>query len=139
VLLLDNSAWARLGSRALPEERAETVAAWMRAGDLAVCLPFLLEAGYSARSGADHQAMMTDLALLPRVEVDRTVEQLALTAQSELARTGHHRLAPSDIIIAACAQRARAGVLHYDHDYDLLAAHTTLSFASEWLAPAGTL
>jgi hypothetical protein len=44
-----------------------------------------------------------------------------------------------DVMIAACAHRAEAGVLHYDGDYDILAKHTSLIFDSEWLAPAGTL
>lgn len=83
--------------------------------------------------------MIADLGRLPRIEIDRGIERLALDAQRELARTGHHRLAPTDIVIAACAHRAGAGVLHYDRDYDLLSERTSLSFGSEWLAPTGTL
>lgn len=53
---------------------------------------------------------------------------------------GHHRSAsPSDLLIAACAHTNRANVLHYDHDYDVLADLTVLSFGSRWLAQAGTL
>jgi len=139
VLLLDNSAWARLSSGRLKEARAETIATWMSEQQLATCLPFLLEAGYSARSGAQRAAMMSDLALLTRVEIDREVERLALRAQRELAEIGHHRLAPTDVVIAACAHAADMGVLHYDSDYDLLARHTSLAFESEWLAPPGAL
>ncbi|MHB8241024.1 MAG: PIN domain-containing protein [Solirubrobacteraceae bacterium] len=139
MLLLDNSAWARLGSESLGPDRAELVAEWMNDLQLATCLPFLLEAGYSARSGRDRAIMMSDLAQLPRVEIDRKVEALAMKAQRELAEIGHHRLAPADVVIAACAHAADMGVLHYDSDYDLLAARTSLVFESEWLAPAGTL
>lgn len=139
MLLLDNSAWARLASQRLEGERVETVAGWMSKQQLATCLPFLLEAGYSARSGAERTAMMFDLARLPRIEIDREVADIALQAQRELADIGHHRLAPADLVIAACAHIAGMGVLHYDGDYDLLAAHTGLAFESEWLAPAGSL
>jgi predicted nucleic acid-binding protein len=139
VLLLDNSAWARLASSRLDRDRANTVATWMQELQIATCLPFLLEAGYSARSGPEHEAMMADLALLPRVEIDRDVERTAMAAQRELAEVGHHRLAPADVVIAACAHAAGAGVLHYDGDYDLLAEHTTLTFESEWLAAPGEL
>jgi predicted nucleic acid-binding protein len=135
VLLIDNSAWAR---RRLPGAR-ERLAEAMEAGDIAVCLLFLLEAGYSARSGADRDTLLADLSLLPRVEIDATVERLALRAQSELAAVGHHRLPPSDVVIAACAHRAGHAVLHYDHDYDRIAQHTSLDFVSDWLAPAGSL
>lgn len=139
MLLLDNSAWARLGSDRLAHERAVIVAGWLERLELATCLPFLLEAGYSARTGPGHRTMMSDLERLPRVEIDRGVERLALDAQRELAEIGHHRLAPSDIVIAACAHAAGMSVLHYDGDYDVLAERTSLSFEREWLAPRGTL
>ena len=83
--------------------------------------------------------MMADLAKLPRVEIDKDIEAAALDAQRELADIGHHRLAPADLMIAACAHVAGMGVLHYDGDYDLLVKHTTLRFESEWLTPPGTL
>jgi predicted nucleic acid-binding protein len=139
VLLLDNSAWSRLASDRLDPDRADTVGEWMYDLQLATCLPFLLEAGYSARSGSDRAEIMSDLTLLTHVAIDREVERAALQAQRELAAIGHHRLAPADIVIAACAHTAGMGVLHYDSDYDLLAERTSLSFESEWLAPPGAL
>jgi predicted nucleic acid-binding protein len=135
MLLLDNSAWSR--------RRAEPVrggfASVLRARRFATCLPFLLEAGFSARSGREHETILRDLGVLPRVAITPEVERLALEAQSDLARVGHHRLRPADILIAACAHEAGAGVLHYDKDYDVLREHTRLRFRSEWLAPAGSL
>ena len=139
MLLLDNSAWSHLGQDRVGDERVKAVAEWMNQGDVGVCLPFLLEVGYSARSAAARGAMMANFAQLPRVAIDSEIERLALQAQRQLAEIGHHRLAPLDVMIAACAHRAEAGVLHYDRDYDLLAEHTDLSFESEWLAPAGSL
>lgn len=111
----------------------------MVAGEVGVSLPFLLEAGYSARSASEHLDLMRDFELLPRVEITPEVERFALEAQSDLARVGHHRLRPADILIAACAHESGAGVLHYDRDYDVLREHTRLRFQSEWLAPAGSL
>jgi predicted nucleic acid-binding protein len=139
VLLLDNSAWARLGLDRLERERGEEVAEWMSNLHLATCLPFLLEAGYSARSGSDRAAMMADLTRLPHVDIDGEIEGVAMQAQRELAEIGHHRLAPTDIVIAACAHTAGIGVLHYDGDYDVLEKRTALTFESVWLAPPGTL
>jgi predicted nucleic acid-binding protein len=139
VLLLDNSAWARFVEGVVPDDRARTIAEWFRRRELAVCLPFTLEAGYSTRSMADHKALMDRFDKLPRIEIDRGVEEMALQAQRDLAEVGHHRLAPIDVMIAACAHRAEAGVLHYDRDYDILAEHTSLTFESEWLAPQGSL
>jgi predicted nucleic acid-binding protein len=139
VLLLDNSAWSRVVQGALDEERDAQIASWIEQLELATCLPFLLEAGYSARSASDHQAKVADLGLLPCIPVTPAIEERALGAQRELAAVGHHRLTPIDIMIAACAQEAGAGVLHYDRDYDILAEHTSLDFESEWVAPSGTL
>jgi predicted nucleic acid-binding protein len=139
VLLLDNSAWSRIVLGVLDDDRTETVAGWMEQQSLGTCLPFLLEAGYSARSAGDLQATMAELELLPRVHLTPDIERRALQAQRELALVGHHRIAPIDVLIAACAHEVGAGVLHYDRDYDLIAKHTSLEFDSEWVAPAGTL
>lgn len=135
MLLIDNSAWARRRKPGAGDRIAEA----LKAGDIVVCLPFVLEAGYSARSAEDHDAILRRLQLLPRVEVSPDVERLALRAQSELAAAGHHRLSPNDLVVAACAHHSGHGVLHYDRDYDVIAAHTSLEFTSEWVAPAGTL
>jgi len=117
----------------------ETVIEQMGKRQLATCLPFLLEAGYSARSAADYEAVMSRLEPLPHVAIDEEVERLALNAQRALAEVGHHRLSLTDMAIAACAHRAGTGVLHYDRDYDLIAKHTGLVFESLWIAEPGTL
>jgi predicted nucleic acid-binding protein len=137
TLLMDNSAWARLA--AAPRSRAAEIAALIESGRIATCLPFLLEAGYSARDAREHADLLADLAALPRFPVDHDVEQRALDAQRQLARVGHHRLPPVDLLVAAVADRHGLGVLHYDGDYDVLAEKTDLSFDSVWLAPRGSL
>jgi predicted nucleic acid-binding protein len=139
LLLLDNSAWSRLLVGGIPAPRREKVIEWLEGGRLGTCLPFLLEAGYSARSAGDRRELMGRLEQLPRLRVDDDVERAALAAQRELAEVGHHRLPPSDLVIAACAARAGGGVLHYDRDYDLIAERSGLSFESIWVAPAGSL
>jgi predicted nucleic acid-binding protein len=140
VLLLDNSAWSRVVTGTLPGDAADAVARRLEARELATCLPFLLEAGYSALAAADHRAMMEDFGLLyPRVELTVATEELAVRAQGELATRGHHRLSPIDLMIAACAHEAGMGILHYDRDYDRIVELTSLSFESVWVAPAGSL
>jgi hypothetical protein len=139
VLLLDNSAWSRVVAGGLDDERAATIAGWIEQRQIATCLPFLLEAGYSARSAAHHKEIVTALDAFPRIALTAAIEERAMQTQHELAAVGHHRLLPIDVMIAACAHEAGAGVLHYDGDYDILAARTSLVFKSEWLAPSGTL
>lgn len=138
-LLLDNSAFVRLASPALAQQRAHEIADAIEQRHVGVCLPFLLEAGYSARSATDHDELLNELMALPMLHIDAEVERRAVDAQHQLARAGHHRLPPVDLIIAALADRHGVGVLHYDHDYDTLAAKSDLRFASVWLARRGNL
>jgi predicted nucleic acid-binding protein len=138
-LLLDNSAWVRLGHETLSRERVAEVAAALKDGRIVVCLPFMLEAGYSARDARAHAELFEELRALPCAAIDDQVQRRCLDAQAQLARTGHHRMAPVDLLTGAIAERHGLGVLHYDADYDVLVARTDLAFDSVWLAGRGTL
>jgi predicted nucleic acid-binding protein len=98
TLLLDNSAWARLGDPALDDDRVSELADALEAGGVGTCLPFVLEAGYSARNARDHDQLLSELLALPYFAIDEDVEQRALDAQRQLARVGHHRLPPVDLL-----------------------------------------
>lgn len=139
TLLLDNSAWGRLADPALSDDRLSEIADALESGRVATCLPFLLEAGYSARSAREHDELFAELLALPHFHIDQDVERRAIDAQRQLARVGHHRLPPVDLLVASIADRHGLGVLHYDRDYDLLAEKTDLDVGSVWLAPAGSL
>jgi len=138
-LLLDNSAWARLGSAPILGQRAVEIALAFEEGRVAACLPFLLEAGYSARSAGDHGQLIDELLSLPLLPIDEEIEQRVVDVQRQLARAGHHRLPPVDLILAAIADRHGIGILHYDSDFDLLGDRTDLEFESVWLVPRGEL
>jgi predicted nucleic acid-binding protein len=61
-----------------------------------------------------------------------------LQLMEELARLGLHRaVGLPDLLIAALALRVRLTVLHYDADYDLVAAVT--GQATEWVVPRGSV
>lgn len=139
MLLFDHSAWSRLISDSVPEDRQEVVLDWIEEGRMGTCLPFLLEAGFSAQTAEDHRITVARLERLTYIPIDEEVEGATQRAQSELAMAGHHRLSPIDLIIAACAAQEQGGVLHYDRDYDLILEHTSLEFESVWLAEPGTL
>jgi predicted nucleic acid-binding protein len=139
TLLLDNSAWARLDHPSLSDARAGEIADALEAGRIATCLPFLLEAGYSTRNARDHGDLLDEILALHHFPIDAEVERRAIDAQRQLARIGHHRLPPVDLLVAAIADRHGLGVLHYDRDYDLIAEKTDLSLESVWLASAGSL
>ena len=54
-----------------------------------------------------------------------------------LTQAGYHRGAkPVDLVIAAAAEAARVTVLHYDADYERIAAVSNQP--TEWIAPPGS-
>jgi len=104
-LLLDNSAWARLDDPSVPRDRVEEIASALEERRIAVCLPFLLEAGYSARHAAGHADLLEELLALPFLHIDETIERRAVDAQGQLARAAHHRIPPS----TSSSPRSRTG------------------------------
>jgi hypothetical protein len=62
----------------------------------------------------------------------------ALDVHRALAANGQHRhFRLPDLVIAATAEVHGAAILHYDTDYDRIAAVT--GQATEWVAPRGSL
>ena len=140
-VIVDNSAWARLLRGRVSEAiRARWVEALER-DEILVCDPFRLEALYSARDAEHFATLSAELDALCQAPCDENVWQLAHRAQAALARDRRvsHRVAPVDLLVAAAAHRHGVGVLHYDHDFELLSQHTELKFRSRWLARRGSL
>jgi predicted nucleic acid-binding protein len=141
LVLLDNSAWARVGLGRLRGADSDRFEQAVRADELVVCAPFALEALYSARSAGDFRRLSAELAGFRQASADHRTWGIAATAQSALAADPavSHRVKPIDLLLAAVADQRALGVLHYDHDYDTIAAHTPLTFRSVWIAPRGSL
>jgi predicted nucleic acid-binding protein len=136
--LIDNSAWARVNRPAVSAWWAQALVARRVVG----CDAFLIEALYSARSGEHLRRMRSALTEgMPQVRCDERTWKLALDAQERMADAAGlmHRRKPIDFLIAATAHQHGLGVLHYDHDYDLIAEHAGLRFDSVWAAAPGTL
>lgn len=133
LLLVDKSAWER---QAHTEVRDEWRAA-LQTDQLVLCSISDFELLYSARDSVGYAAIEKRLAGFRHLPMTETVHRAALTAMRELAKAGRHRVKLPDLLIAACAQEAGAGVLHYDHDFDLLS--NTLAFDSRWIAAPGAL
>jgi predicted nucleic acid-binding protein len=103
TLLLDNSAWVRLCGAALPAERADQIAEALESGSVAACLPFLLEAGYSARDAREHDQLVAELLSLPQYHFDDAAEKRALDAQAQLARAGRQPETPANEALSRSA------------------------------------
>ena len=148
-LILDWSAYVRVllaaagesTARRLTRAQLDEFAKATLAGELHVCPPFRLEARYSARGSKEFAALTATLDALPQADADGATFAIALAAQAELARKRgtSHRIKPVDLLVAAIAHQHELGVLHYDRDYDTLAAHTSLDFESVWIAPRGSV
>ncbi len=110
----------------------------IEAGLLARCTITDLEAGYSSTGPRDHAAMRQQRRSWPFASMDQEVLHRAVTVQDRLAERSHHRGAKiADLLIAAAAEAAGLVVLHYDHDFDLIADITGQQ--TEWIVPAGTI
>ena len=67
----------------------------------------------------------------------RTLDR-AVAVQDALAERSQQRRAKiADLLIAAAAEAAELVVLHYDHDFDLIAEIT--GQPTEWVLPAGSV
>ncbi len=96
---------------------------------------------YVARDEQAFETLAERLDALAHAPLTAEAAAQALAAQKELAAAKgiSHRVKPVDLLIAAVATAAGIGVLHYDRDYDTVAAHTSLAFDSVWVAPRGSI
>lgn len=132
--LADTSVFARLSKPAVVAAIAPAIAQ----GQVAVCVPVMFELGYSARSPSDYQAIMHRLEAFECVPVTDGDHRRALEVQRLLAERGQHRaLSLVDGLIAAVAESRGLTVLHYDADFETVAAQTGQS--QQWIVPAGTV
>jgi predicted nucleic acid-binding protein len=110
----------------------------IEAGEAATCAIIDLEVLYSARNHQDHERIRQRRSLAYHsVPITETVLQRAIDIQSELARTGRHRVPIPDLIIAAAAEASDLILLHYDRDYDLIGEVTRQP--TEWVVERGSV
>jgi hypothetical protein len=132
--LADKSALARMTHQAVRDRLGPLI----EAGEVATCAIVDLEVLYSAKNAADHASIRKRRAIAyPRVVLSEPIFERAIEVQADLARTARHRVPIPDLIIAAAAEAARLIVLHYDRDYDLIAAVTGQPV--EWVVRRGTV
>jgi predicted nucleic acid-binding protein len=135
ILIADKSAWERA-------RHADVRDAWseaMLAGQICTCPIVKLELLFSTQNAAGFIELENALDELRDVPITRSVTNAAIGALRDLAHVAplNHRVKLPDALIAAAAQDAAVGVLHYDHHYDRLAE--VLEFESRWIAPAGSI
>jgi predicted nucleic acid-binding protein len=138
VELADTSAW--VWTRTVGGELRRGFDEALVAGEVATCDMVRLELLYSARNAAEFGALRSDLDALPDCPIGPEQWRRALEVYEQLAEQGelHHRAVKhADLLIATAAEAAGVDVLHYDEDYDRIAAITGQPV--RWLAPRGAL
>lgn len=131
--LIDKSAYTRLGHDTV---RA-ALESLLRDNHIAMCPMVALELLYSARSARDYDRVDTDLQSFPAVDMDADTWALAWDLQRRLSRRGQHRRAIPDLLISATALQHQLTVLHYDHDFELIAEISDLH--QRWIVPRGSV
>jgi predicted nucleic acid-binding protein len=139
VKLADTSAWIisrRKGAKRLAEDFDDQMLRF----DIAICDMVRLELLKSARNGDEMARLSRRFAALPNVPVGERAWKRALWVYQQLANEGgaHHRsVGHPDLLIAAAAEVAELPVLHYDQDFDRIAAIT--GQPTRWIAPRGSI
>ena len=132
--LVDKSALARMPLEPVRNRLAPII----EAGEAATCAIIDLEVLYSARNHQDHERIRQRRSLAYHsVPITQAILQRAIDVQSELARSGRHRVPIPDLIIAATAEASDLILLHYDQDYDLIAEVTRQP--AEWVVERGSV
>lgn len=109
-------------------------------GEVATCDMVRLELLHSSRSVGEFAALRQDLTALPDCPIGKPQWDRALEVYQRLAEQGglHHRAVKhADLLIASAAEAFGVAVLHYDEDFDRIAAITGQTV--RWLAPRGSL
>ena len=133
--LVDTSAAAR----ASHPNVASFVAPLVSGGLVGTCAALDFEALFSSRNAIEYEEARLDRQIsyeyLPTNDLDW---QRALDVQRQLASMSQLRtVGMPDLLIAAVAERERVTIVHYDSDFDTIAAIT--GQRTQWVAPRGSL
>jgi predicted nucleic acid-binding protein len=131
--LLDTSVLTRLGE---PTVRA-AIEPGARQGELARAGISDLEIGFSARNAPEWDRLADAVDAFELVETSAEHVHRARQTQRLLASRNQRGRKLPDLLVAAAAEVRGLTVLHYDADFDLIAAAT--GQPCEWVVPAGTV
>ncbi|HZX04210.1 PIN domain-containing protein [Kribbella sp.] len=135
LYLVDTSAQTRTNDPAV----RSIIAGLIADGAAATCVTVDLEAGFSGRN---HQQLQTIAerrrSLYVTLPFTEAVAERARAVQLRLAARGQQRAAGVvDVLTAAVAEEHGAVILHYDKDFEHIAAVTGQPHL--WVAPRGSL
>jgi len=136
--LIDTSVWARLATTPEVVKELKKFVELVSPMDLLVCPPAAVEYGFTAPTPKAHAAVTEQLKAFGQCDVHPTHEEV-LDIQSRLWNGGLLRAAgATDTLIAAYAIKNDAAVLHYDRDFEHIAA-VAPAFSHRWILPRGSI
>lgn len=135
--LFDTGAWTWVRDRRFPE-----LATWfnaaVEAGLVLVCDLVILELTRLAPNQRRAREVADRLTAFEAIPMPVELWSRARQTQLTLATNGNHRrVPPADLLLASAAEEAGVALVHYDRDYERIAAASGLRH--EWLVPDGTL
>ena len=135
--LVDTAVWTWARDRRFPE-LAEWFNAEVRSGRVLVCDLVVLELVRLAPNEQRARELATRLAAFDTLPMPGSVWSRAREVQLLMAASGdHRRVPPADLLIAGTAELANAPLVHYDRDYERIAAVTGQQHL--WFVPDGAL
>jgi predicted nucleic acid-binding protein len=135
IFLADTSVYVLQGRDATVRRRFETL---LTEGRLAACQMTTLEILNNAPDPKGYEVLRRALLAHRWLDVSTAAMDRALETHRAMAAASQHRnFRLPDLIIAATAELNGATVLHYDANYDRIAAFT--GQPTEWVAPPGSM
>lgn len=131
--LVDTSVLKRLG-RSEVRDVVEPLATAGLLGRPRICD---LEVGYSARTAEEWDRLIDALDAFDAVDTTAAHVRRALQVQRLLAQRSQRGRKLPDLLVAAAAEALDVGVLHYESDFDQIAAVT--GQRCTWVVPRGTI
>jgi predicted nucleic acid-binding protein len=135
--LADTSAWQL--SRRSPDLQASFTQKTVE-GLIGTCAMVSLELLQGVRNGREFDERRVEMDELPQFPITAREWARAIDVYRELAHQGgaHQRsVGHADLLIAAAAESAGVELLHYDEDFDRVAAIT--GQPTRWIVPCGSL
>jgi len=131
--LADKSVWARARQPAV----WSVMNGYVERGLVGTCPIIDLEILFSSRTAAEHTHFRGQREAFEYFPLTDEIARRAVEVQGLLAQRGQHRsVSIPDLLVAATAERFSLTVLHYERDYERIAAVT--GQPTEWIVPAGT-
>lgn len=135
--LVDTAVWTWVRDRRFPQ-LAEWFNAEVRSGRVLVCALVVLELVRLAPNQQRASELAVRLAAFDTVRMPESLWTRAREVQLSMAERGDHlRVPPHDLLIAATAELADVPLVHYDRDYERIAAVTAQTH--HWFVADGAL